>query len=75
GARIELAVEDDGAGLDAAQRERARTRGARLDEEAPGTGLGLAIVEEVAAAHGGRLALGVASLGGLRAAVDLPAAR
>lgn len=75
GGALELAVEDDGPGLDPAERSRARERGARLDEGAPGSGLGLAIVEEVAALHGGALRLEDAALGGLRAVVRLPAAR
>jgi len=72
---LEIAIEDDGGGLDPGARERVRERGARLDEQAPGSGLGLAIVEEVAALHGGVLRLEDATLGGLRAAVRLPAAR
>ena len=49
-------------------------RGVRLDETAPGSGLGLAIVHRIALGYGGSLALGRAPLGGLRAALDLPAA-
>jgi signal transduction histidine kinase len=71
---LEIAIEDDGAGLDPAERVRARERGARLDEQAPGSGLGLAIVEEVVALHDGSLHLEDAALGGLRAVVRLPAA-
>lgn len=72
---LEIAIEDDGGGLDPGVRERVRERGARLDEQAPGSGLGLAIVEEVAALHGGTLRLDDAAIGGLRASVRLPAAR
>lgn len=72
---LELCIEDDGPGLDAAGRARARERGTRLDESAPGFGLGLAIVEEIAALHGGELVLEEAALGGLRALVRLPVAR
>ena len=72
--RMVVAVEDDGPGIDAAQRAQALERGVRLDEAVPGTGLGLAIVQELATLYGGRLDLQPAGLGGLRAALTLPAA-
>src|SRR5690606_3918858 len=71
---LALEVDDDGPGLPPEARERALARGGRLDERAPGSGLGLAIVQDVAAAHGGALALDTSPLGGLRAVVRLPAA-
>ncbi|MGE0651049.1 MAG: sensor histidine kinase [Alphaproteobacteria bacterium] len=74
GGRLRLWVEDDGPGLRPEDRERATARGARLDESVPGSGLGLNIVSEIAALYGGKLILGTASLGGLKAEIDLPAA-
>ncbi|MFW3615582.1 ATP-binding protein [Billgrantia antri] len=68
-----LSVEDDGPGMDAAQRQAAMGRGARLDEQRSGSGLGLAIVADLAALHGGRLVLNTSPLGGLSARVWLPA--
>lgn len=68
-----LSVEDDGPGIDAAQRERALARGERLDESLPGSGLGLAIARELAALYRGTLALGDAPLGGLQVTLTLPA--
>ncbi|MCE8016191.1 HAMP domain-containing histidine kinase [Halomonas sp. MCCC 1A17488] len=68
-----LCVEDDGPGMNAAQRETAMARGARLDEQRSGNGLGLAIVADLVALHGGRLALEASTLGGLCARVWLPA--
>jgi signal transduction histidine kinase len=73
--RLVLVVEDDGPGLDAEARGRATRRGERLDERGPGAGLGLAIVSDLAELYGGGLTLDVATLGGLHARVDLPAAR
>lgn len=72
--QLVVAVEDDGPGIDAAQRAQALERGARLDEAVPGTGLGLAIVQDLAALYGGQLDLEPAGLGGLRAVLTLPAA-
>ncbi|MQA67238.1 MAG: hypothetical protein GEU76_15270 [Alphaproteobacteria bacterium] len=74
GGRIRLWVEDDGPGLKPEDRARVTARGARLDESVPGSGLGLNIVSEIAALYGGKLILEAATLGGLRAEIDLPAA-
>ena len=71
---LEIHIEDDGPGLPAERRAEAMQRGARLDETAPGTGLGLAIVSDLAEAYGGRLSLHDSALGGLDAALRLPAA-
>ncbi|MDQ0374096.1 ATP-binding protein [Cellulomonas humilata] len=69
-------VDDDGAGLDPADRERVFERFVRLDEarqrDEGGSGLGLAIAREIAREQGGDVVLGVADLGGLRAEVRLP---
>jgi signal transduction histidine kinase len=72
--RLTITVEDDGPGLPAERREEALRRGARLDESVPGSGLGLAIVGEIAELYDGALQLGNSDLGGLRAALVLPAA-
>jgi signal transduction histidine kinase len=70
---LEIAIEDDGPGLSEAEQELALKRGARLDETAPGQGLGLSITADLARAYGGRLDLTRSALGGLRAALSLPA--
>lgn len=70
---IELAIEDDGPGLDAEQIEKALKRGTRLDESRPGTGLGLSIVREIVAEYHGKLTLARGEHGGLRACLLLPA--
>ncbi|GAB3670483.1 sensor histidine kinase [Salinisphaera aquimarina] len=72
--RLCLCVDDDGHGLDTAQREQALVRGQRFDETTPGSGLGLAIVSDLAAAYDGALVLEAAALGGLSAQLWLPAA-
>jgi len=72
--RFVLAVEDDGPGLTAAERETVVKRGERLDESAPGSGLGLSIIDELARAYRGTLKLDQARLGGLRLEIDLPRA-
>jgi signal transduction histidine kinase len=71
---VHIVVDDDGRGLSPAEREQVAHRGSRLDESKPGSGLGLSIVVELAGLYGGRLNLGTAPLGGLRAELVLPAA-
>jgi signal transduction histidine kinase len=70
--QFSLAVEDDGPGLAAEDRDEVLQRGARLDENAPGSGLGLAIVDELARAYGGDVTLADSALGGLRITLTLP---
>jgi len=76
GGRVRFAVEDDGPGIPAAQRERIfdrfyRTDAAR-DRASGGTGLGLAIVRAIAEAHGGDVAAGRSPEGGARIEMELP---
>ena len=72
--RVAILIEDDGAGIPAAQREAIFARGARLDTDKPGTGLGLAIVRDVAQIYGGDIALDESEdLGGLLVTLRLPA--
>lgn len=71
----EVWVEDDGAGIPAAERTRIFDRGARLDTSKPGTGLGLAIVRDVAEIYGGSVILEESEdLGGLLVRLRLPRA-
>jgi signal transduction histidine kinase len=83
GSWVEVAVTDDGPGIDEGDRERAFDRFARLDDartrcddDAGGAGLGLAIVRATAQSHAGTAHLESAPDGasGLRAVVRLPAA-
>ncbi|MFN3279947.1 MAG: ATP-binding protein, partial [Paracoccus hibiscisoli] len=54
--RLVLAVEDDGPGIPAEERDRLMARGARLDEATTaGSGLGLAILADLVALYEGRL--------------------
>jgi signal transduction histidine kinase len=72
-AQVRVVVDDDGRGLSPAEREQVAQRGRRLDETKPGSGLGLSIVVELASLYGGKLNLGTAPIGGLRAELVLPA--
>ncbi|UCH74246.1 MAG: hypothetical protein JSU82_18425 [Rhodospirillales bacterium] len=74
GGQLAITIDDDGAGLTAAQHGVAIGRGRRLDETAPGSGLGLAIVSDIAGLYGGELRLDESPLGGLRAVLTLPSA-
>jgi two-component system sensor histidine kinase QseC len=68
-----LTVEDDGPGIVPGLRERVFDRFFRDPHQTKsGSGLGLAIATSVAAGHGGRIELGDAPGGGLRAQVFLP---
>ncbi|HEV7311109.1 HAMP domain-containing sensor histidine kinase [Sphingopyxis sp.] len=74
GAMAEILIEDDGAGISPADRDRVIDRGVRLDSGKPGTGLGLAIVRDVAEIYGGSIALEESEdLGGLLVRLRLPA--
>ena len=72
---VDIAVEDDGPGIPAEQRDELFARGKRLDTTGkPGTGLGLAIVRDVAEIYGGKVSLEESEdLGGLLARLTLPA--
>jgi len=70
--RLSLVVEDDGAGISAADRARVLQRGVRADEKVPGHGLGLAMVHDTVDLYGGKLAIDASPLGGARFTVRLP---
>jgi signal transduction histidine kinase len=69
-----VVIDDDGPGLAPEMQKQIPERGRKLDESKPGSGLGLSIVTELAALYGGKLLLGAAPIGGLRAELVLPAA-
>jgi len=68
-------VDDDGPGIAPADRDRVLQRFERLDEarsrDGGGSGLGLAVAVDVAAAHGGSVAIGDSILGGARVSLEL----
>jgi two-component system, OmpR family, sensor histidine kinase PrrB len=71
-----LVVEDDGAGIPAAERERIFEPFARLEGTGrAGSGLGLALVAQQAALHGAEVAVERSSLGGARFSVRFPRER
>jgi signal transduction histidine kinase len=69
-----MMVDDDGPGLQQTDFSQALQAGKRLDESTPGFGFGLSITHELAELYGGTLDVGRSPLGGLRAALRLPAA-
>ncbi|HET9091177.1 MAG TPA: HAMP domain-containing sensor histidine kinase [Acidimicrobiales bacterium] len=73
-ARVALRVEDDGPGIDEADRAEIVRRFRRATTERGGHGLGLAIADSVARGTGGRLAIAVSGLGGALLEVSWPAA-
>lgn len=70
---FEIRVEDDGPGIQAAEREQVLSRGTRMDEQVQGHGLGLGIVRDIVEHCGGSLGLQQSSLGGLAVVIHLPA--
>lgn len=74
--RAVLCVEDDGAGIAPADRERVFERFVRLDEararEAGGSGLGLAIAHGIATSSSGTISIDESRWGGARFVVVLP---
>jgi signal transduction histidine kinase len=71
---VELAVSDDGPGLPDEDLSRAAARFWRGRDDKDGTGLGLAIAGEIAAGHGGTIAVERAPEGGLLIRYTLPVA-
>ena len=71
--KLQIIVEDDGAGLTEEEQREVFERGKRLDEQVQGTGLGLGIVSELISVYGGDIELGTAQVGGLRVCLTLPA--
>lgn len=76
---VQLWVEDQGAGIPAADHERIferfYRRGSELRRETAGVGIGLSIVKHVAEAHGGRVLLRSAPGQGSRFTLELPLRR
>jgi two-component system sensor histidine kinase PhoQ len=70
--RLQITVEDDGAGIASADRQRILERGARADEHVEGQGLGLAMVREIVELYDGTLEIGASALGGARISICLP---
>ena len=71
---VEIAVEDDGEGIPAADRERLFepfVRGAG-SAESSGLGIGLALCRRIVEAHGGRIRVDRGALGGARFVFELP---
>ncbi len=69
GATVEIAVDDDGPGIAAEQRE---TMFRPFASGTGSTGLGLAITRDIVHAHGGEVSLETSPMGGLRARIALP---
>ena len=73
GRRVQIRLEDDGAGVPEESLATITGRGVRLDEKAGGQGLGLAIAADIAEAAQGSLLLQNGAQG-LIAVLDLPKA-
>ena len=71
GTQRELSIEDNGSGIPPEWMNLLQQRFMRASNQTTGLGLGLALVREIVHLHGGHLALGHSSLGGLRVSVTL----
>ena len=73
---LKITVEDDGPGIEPAQREEVFRPFYRIDnarnQDIGNTGLGLSIARDIAQNHGGEISLGESQLGGLRAVITIP---
>ncbi len=73
---VRIEVDDNGPGIPASERENVFRPFYRLDharnQDEGNSGLGLAIARDIAKSHGGEIALGESSMGGLRAIISLP---
>lgn len=73
---VRIEVDDDGPGIPEAERENVFRPFYRLDharnQDEGNSGLGLVIARDIAKSHGGEIALGKSSMGGLRAIISLP---
>lgn len=72
GARITIAIDDSGQGVDPSLRERIFEPFFTTKAEVHGTGLGLSICQGLVHSHGGKIHIGDSPLGGARFAVSLP---
>ena len=73
---LRIDVDDDGPGIPQAERDNVFRPFYRLDharnQDEGNSGLGLAIARDIARSHGGDIALGTSSMGGLRATMRIP---
>ena len=71
---IELLIEDDGDGLEAAEIDHMLNRGSRLDEAIEGQGIGLAVVADIVASYDIDLQFARGRAGGLQVRLQFQAA-
>ncbi|HXF53691.1 MAG TPA: ATP-binding protein [Hyphomicrobiaceae bacterium] len=73
---LRIEVDDDGPGIPPSERENVFRPFYRIDharnQDSGNSGLGLAISRDIARSHGGDVALGESSMGGLRAIIRVP---
>lgn len=68
---IQLIIEDDGSGIDKAERERILLRGQRADQGTPGHGLGMAMVSDILLLYEGSMKITESPLGGAKIVIQL----
>jgi two-component system, OmpR family, osmolarity sensor histidine kinase EnvZ len=73
---LRVEVDDNGPGIPASERDNVFKPFYRIDkarnQDEGNSGLGMAIARDIAKSHGGNIALGQSSMGGLRAIISVP---
>ena len=70
-AKLEFIIEDDGAGIDEADRERILLRGQRADQNISGHGLGMSMVSDILLLYQGSMEISDSPLGGAKISINL----
>lgn len=69
--KVQIAIEDDGPGINDDEKERILLRGQRADQSTPGHGLGLAMVNDVLLAYQGEMVILKSELSGAKIIINI----
>ena len=69
--KLVIVIEDDGSGINTADRDRILQRGHRADQNISGHGLGMAIVSDILLMYQGSMEITDSPLGGAKITVSL----
>lgn len=69
--KVQVNIEDDGAGINKEEKERILLRGQRADQNTPGHGLGLAMVNDILLLYKGNMEITDSDLGGAKIIIKI----